>query len=123
MRVNIISVGVTVAVLVSAPVHALESYPKEITDQFMSWCARSQNQPQTVCTCAVNRAATEIPENAMVSFLAAPEGAGMATTGAGVSATILQIVTSCASSGSGTGQSTGSPGGSLMDVMGGALGR
>lgn len=99
--------------------HAIEAYPAELAQQFVGWCTGAQGQPQTVCSCAVQKAALEIPASAMASFLGAAEGGGMAATATGVGATALQIVTTCA--GMGGGSSTGGAG--MLNSLGGALGR
>jgi|GEM_PF-2655136 len=103
----------------SEPVQAVESYPAAISEQFMSWCTRSQDQPQTVCSCALNKAVVEIPVTAMSSFLVSAEGGGVAATTTGVGVTALQIVTTCAVAGG----DTGSTGGSMLKGLGSSLGQ
>lgn len=111
--------GALVAVMFAVPASAIEAYPAALAQQFVGWCTGERNQPQTVCSCAVSKAALEIPASAMASFLASAQGGAMAATATGVGATALQIVTTCAAGGSG-----GSSGaGALMNSLGGALGR
>lgn len=105
----------------AAPASAIEAYPAALAQQFVGWCTGAQNQPQTVCSCALNKAALEIPASAMASFLGAAQGGAMAATATGVGATALQIVTTCAAGGN-AGGSTGTTG-ALMNSLGGALGR
>ena len=95
MRLPLIPTAIISVLLSSAPVLALESYSTDLSNQFTSWCTATQGQPQTVCSCAVNKAALEIPASALASFLNAPEGSAMAITASGVGATALQIVTTC----------------------------
>ena len=52
---------VSVLGLSSFSAQAFEGYPADLTNQFVSWCSTSQNQSQTVCSCAVNQAAVQIP--------------------------------------------------------------
>jgi len=101
------------------PENAAGSYSARLVDQFVSWCTTSQNQPQTVCSCAVNKAAIEISASSMASFLNASSGNGMAAMSQGVGATALQIVTTCAASSGNAGANTGS----LMKSLGGAFGQ
>lgn len=118
MRLTFIFAFSFVFAFSARPGMALESYPAEITDQFMSWCARDQNQPQTVCSCAVNKAALEIPASAMASFLAASEGGGMSSTMTGVGATAVSIVATCTTS-----AGDGSASGSMLKSLGTSLGQ
>ena len=108
MRISLISAATFAMLFSAAPAQALESYPAELSNQFVSWCTTDQNQPQTVCSCALNKAALEIPTTAIASFLSAADGGGLAMTTQGVGATTLQIVTTCAASDSATGTATGS---------------
>jgi len=119
MRLSFLFAAGAVVLLSAASAQALESYPAGVTDQFVSWCTGTQNQPETVCSCAVKKAALEIPASAMASFLAAAEGGGMAATAKGVGATTVSIVTVCATSGG----STGSTGGAMLKSLGTSLGQ
>jgi len=107
------------ATLMGGPAQGLENYPAEVSEQFMSWCSRTQDQPQSVCSCALNKAALEIPASALASFLNAAEGGGMSASTQGVGATALQIVGTCTLGQTGAGTS----GGTLMKSLGGALGQ
>lgn len=75
---------------------AQSSYPAQLASDFTNWCTAKQGQPATVCSCAVQNAAAQVPAAAMASFLAAPQGAAAATVTSGVGATAVQVVTSCA---------------------------
>ena len=81
---------------VALSAYAQSSYPAQLASDFTNWCTVQQGQPATVCSCAVENAATQIPAVAMASFLAAPEGAAAASVTSGVGATAAQVVTSCA---------------------------
>jgi hypothetical protein len=116
MRIAFSFAAFVAALLVSQQARALDSYPAEVSNQFAAWCTGSQNQPETVCTCAINKAALEIPAAAMASFLSAAEGGGVASVSSGVGATTLQIITTCV-----TGSSSGSTGGTMLKSLGGAL--
>ncbi len=115
MRLPITLSAVITVLLSSAPVLALESYPADLSNQFVSWCTTTQGQPETVCSCAVSKAALEIPTVAMASFLSAPEGSATALAASGVGATALQIVTTCTLAGS-----TGTATGSTLQSLGGS---
>ena len=91
-----------------------QSYGSDLGQKFTDWCSVSQGQPATVCSCAASKAAIEIPATAMASFLAAPEGSAAATVSAGVGATALQIVTTCAT----TASSPSTGGSGLMNSLG-----
>jgi hypothetical protein len=119
MRYFSILTVMAATVMFSAPLSALESYPAEIGNQFLSWCSRTQEQPQTVCSCALNKAALEIPASAMASFLSASEGTSMVFMSQGVGATTVQIVATCATAGG----STGSTGGTMLKSLGSSLGQ
>ena len=116
MRFAFVVAAFVPALLSSASAQALQSYPAELSSQFVSWCTQAQGQPQTVCSCAVNKAALEIPAAAMASFLSAAEGGGVVSMTTGVGATSLQIVTTCAA-GAGGGAS------SALKSLGGAFGQ
>ncbi len=118
MRVAVFLSTLAVALFASLPADALEGYPAEVTNQFVSWCTGTQNQPETVCSCAVNKAALEIPAAAMASFLSAAEGGAATSMSQGVGATTLQIVTTCVTS-----ASSGSSGGTLLKSLGSTLGQ
>lgn len=118
MKTLTLSAALATLLLTGSPAAALDSYPAETTDQFMSWCMRSQDQPQSVCSCAINKAVIEIPTSAMASFLASTEGGGMTSTMTGVGATALGIVASCAAAGG----DTGTTGGSMLNSLGTSLG-
>jgi len=119
MRVTVVLAALVAALLTSLPVHALDGYPADVTNQFVSWCTGSQNQPETVCTCAINKASLEIPAAAMASFLSAAEGGAATSMSSGVGATTLQIVTTCV-----TGAvSTDSSGGTMLKSLGSTLGQ
>ncbi|MBC8269814.1 MAG: hypothetical protein H8E36_13785, partial [Rhodospirillaceae bacterium] len=90
MRIAFSFAALVAFLLANPQAHALDAYPAELTNQFVAWCTGSQNQPETVCTCAVNKAALEIPAAAMASFLSATEGGGVASVSSGVGATSLQ---------------------------------
>ena len=97
--------------LISFPLTAkAQSYGSDLTQGFTEWCSVTQGQPATVCSCAVSKAAIEIPATAMASFLAAPEGSATATVSAGVGATALQIVSTCAVTASSPARSGGAAG-------------
>ena len=115
MRVTPVFVVLAALVVSSVSAEAAQSYPAELTSQFVSWCTSTQNQPQTVCSCAVSQATVQIPAVGMASFLNAPEGTGMAATSTGVGAAALQILTVCAAGS----VSSGSAGKSLMNSLGG----
>lgn len=93
-----------------------QTYSSDLSQKFTQWCTTSQNQPATVCSCAVSKAAIEIPATAMASFLAAPAGSGTAMVGGSVGATALQIVTTCATTASGQAGSALSSG---LNALGG----
>ncbi|MBL6932509.1 MAG: hypothetical protein ISR45_06125 [Rhodospirillales bacterium] len=114
MRLSLVCAVLASIVLSGPPAQALESYPADVTDQFMSWCSRDQGQPQTICSCALGKAALEIPASAMASFLSAAEGGGMAATASGIGATTVSIFATCASAGG----SSGTAGGSLLKSLG-----
>lgn len=116
MRITYVMAVLVPTLLSSAQALALQAYPAELSSQFVSWCTQSQGQPQTVCSCAVNKAALEIPASAMASFLSAAEGGGMALMAQGVGATSVQIVTTCAASAGGTS-------GSALKSLGGVFGQ
>mgnify|MGYP006995576878 FL=1 len=118
MRATIFFSTLAVALFASLPADALDGYPAEVTSQFVSWCTGTQNQPETICSCAVNKAAMEIPATAMASFLSAAEGGATASMSQGVGATTLQIVTTCMRS-----ASSGSSGGNLLKSLGSTLGQ
>jgi len=119
MRISVLCAAAATVLLTALPARALESYPAELSTQFTSWCTQTQGQPQTVCSCALNKAALEIPASALASFLNASAGGGLAASAQGVGVTAVQIVTTCATSGG----STGATGGTLMKSLGGALGQ
>ena len=93
-----------------------QTYGTDIAGDFVEWCSVSQGQSATVCSCAVSKAAIEIPATAMASFLAAPEGAGAATVGAGIGATALQIVATCAAAGASAPQPSSGLDGALKSI-------
>ena len=119
MKISLVSAILAAALLSGTPALALESYPTGVTEQFNSWCTGSQGQPQTVCSCAMTKAALEIPAAAMASFLSASAGSGMVATAQGVGTTTLQIIAACAAAGG----NTGTTGGGLMKSLGGTLGQ
>ena len=92
-----------------------QTYGEATASKFTEWCTTTQGQPATVCSCALSKAAIEIPAATMSSFLAAPEGGAMATVGAGVGATALQIVATCAATASSPSTTSG---GGLMNSLG-----
>jgi hypothetical protein len=114
MRIAFSFAALVVVLLTSLQARALDAYPAEVTNQFVAWCTGTQDQPETVCTCAVNKAALEIPAAAMASFLSAAEDGGVASVSSGVGATSLQIITVCVTSSSPTG-------GTMLKSLGGAL--
>jgi len=119
MRLPLFSAAIVVTVLSGVEAQAIEGYSADLTNQFVSWCSTSQNQPQTVCSCAVNQASVQIPAAGLASFLNAPQGSGLAATSQGVGASALQIVTACAaSSGGGSGAAVGA----AIGAAGGLLG-
>lgn len=95
---------------------AASSYPAGLSEQFTSWCAGTQNQEPSVCSCALNKAPLEIPASALTSFLNAAPGSAMASVGQGVGAAAVQIIGTCA-------LGSGSTGGNVLNSLGGALGR
>jgi len=115
MRFSALFAALAVTFITSVPAQALESYPAQLTSQFVSWCTTAQNQPQTVCSCAVSQASAQIPAVSMASFLNAPEGAGMTSASQSVGVAALQIVTTCAAASA----SSGTSGKSLMNSLGG----
>ncbi|NQU58538.1 MAG: hypothetical protein HQ513_15005 [Rhodospirillales bacterium] len=119
MRVAVFFTTVAVALFASLPADAIEGYPAEVTNQFVSWCTGTQNQPETVCTCAINKATLEIPAAAMASFLSAAEGGAATSMSSGVGATTLQIIATCVTGG----VSTGSSGGTMLKSLGTTLGQ
>jgi len=106
---NLINKTVTVSALIVsiAPLSAfaLDSYPASLQDDFSGWCT-GQGYTASVCNCAVTKAAVEIPAVTMASFLAADKASVTATVSAGVGATALQIITTCAVANSGTDSNT-----------------
>jgi len=88
----------TLCMAFAANAHAV--YSSSLAADFTDWCTAKQGQPATVCTCALDRAAQQIPATAMASFLAAPAGAATATVSSGVGLNAVQIVTACASNAS-----------------------
>lgn len=121
MKTLLITTAAAGLIATSFPAKAIDAYAPALTEQFVGWCTGTQNQPQTVCSCAVSKAALEIPASAMASFLSAAEGGGMMATAQGVGATALQIITTCAAGGGGGG--TTSSGASMLNSLGGALGK
>lgn len=120
MRVFSFVATVSILGLSSLSAQALEGYPADLTSKFVSWCSTSQNQPQTVCSCAVNQAAVQIPAASLASFLSAAEGNGMTAVSQGTGVTALQIVTSCAAgSGGATGAAVGAAVGAATGMLGG----
>ncbi|PHS76791.1 MAG: hypothetical protein COB59_10465 [Rhodospirillaceae bacterium] len=120
MRILGFFIAVASLGLSGAAAHAVESYPVDLTNQFVSWCSTSQNQPQTVCSCAVNQAQVQIPAASLASFLNADEGNAMVAVSQGAGVTALQIVTSCAaSSGGTTGAAVGAAVGAATGMLGG----
>ncbi|WP_139134959.1 hypothetical protein [Magnetovibrio blakemorei] len=79
---------------------ALDGYPPALQNQFNGWCT-GQGYTAQICSCAVSKAAIEIPTVAMTSYLAAAEGSAAATVSTGVGATAVQIITTCSASTSG----------------------
>lgn len=116
MRFAFVIAAFVPALLSSPSAQALQSYPAELSNQFVSWCTQAQGQPQTVCSCAVSKAAVQIPATAMASFLSAAEGGGMVNMTAGVGATSLQIVTTCAAG-------SGGEAGAALNSVGGLFGK
>jgi len=124
MRIVGFFTAIALFTLSAVPAQAFEGYPAQLTNQFVSWCSTSQNQPQTVCSCAVDQAAVQIPAASLVVFLNAAEGTGMAAVSKGAGVTALQIVTSCAASSGGTtgaavGAGVGAAVGAATGMMGG----
>ena len=119
MRIFAVCAAAATVLLTASPAFALESYPADLNNQFTSWCTETRGQPQTVCSCALNKAALEIPASALASFLNASAGGGLAASAQGVGVTAVQIVATCA----GGGGNTGATGGTLMKTLGGTLGQ
>ena len=119
MRFTVVFASAVATLLSSAPLQALEGYPSGVSDQFMSWCSRAQNQPPTVCSCAIDKATLEIPASAMASFLGSAEGGGVTSMSTSVGATAVSIIASCAAAGGGT----GTTGGTSLKSLGTSLGQ
>ena len=80
-----------------ASASAQTAYPAQLAADFTDWCSAKQGQSTSVCSCALDGVTTQIPAAAMASFLAAPEGAAMASVSSGAGLTAVQVVTTCAS--------------------------
>lgn len=99
---------------------ALDGYPPALQDQFNGWCT-GQGYTAQICSCAVSKAAIEIPTVAMTSYLAAAEGSATATVSTGVGATAVQIITTCSASSSGGSAATAAATAGAIGAAGASL--